>query len=322
MHFWIVLMLLRTLEASAQASATRPTTGSVSEASTVVPITSEFVVSQADIVNGTYIVALNSQLDYNDVLLRHAQRLTFNIRTVPEFFPLEELPGYCGNFSTEQIEEICRDVANVDLVEQDIRTEVPHVMPNEAEEEGDENLASSINQQLADGLEKHSRSSKRQSPQSLWSETSNILSRATRPFKTVITQSTNYNLEMITGQPLGSHHWLGYKHLMNAGHGVHAYVMDSGIGLHEDFHGRVHRMTRGPRSPYTNTAWDSSASHGTNVAGIIGGATVGVAPNVTIIDVKIADEEGGRLSWAIRAVEDVIKRHKSMIRSRGYKRFK
>lgn len=84
--------------------------------------------------------------------------------------------------------------------------------------------------------------------------------------------------------------------------GVHAFVIDTGIlPTHVDFGGRV-------AAGYTAIA-DGRGSvdcngHGTHVAGTIGGATWGVAKNVTLVPVRVLDCAGsGSFSGVIAGVD-------------------
>jgi subtilisin family serine protease len=121
--------------------------------------------------------------------------------------------------------------------------------------------------------------------------------------------------------PIGSTKRFGYTY---TGAGVRAYVVDTGVrGSHSEFGGRVTvgaNMTVDPEiadpkndpneedpipldyAPANNpcngnVASDNwNATHGTGVASVLGGATVGVARGVTIVPVKVAscfvDEDG------------------------------
>ncbi len=92
------------------------------------------------------------------------------------------------------------------------------------------------------------------------------------------------------------------------GRGVTVYVFDGGISTtHPELAGRV-------RIGYSGFADDPKIcnAHGTAVAGAIGGATLGVAPDVQIVDVKMVQCE--RLRGTIKAIVDgahwVIEDHK------------
>ena len=94
------------------------------------------------------------------------------------------------------------------------------------------------------------------------------------------------------------------------GHGVHAYVIDSGIrATHAEFGGRVLGAFtalddgRGTEDCY---------GHGTHVAGILGGATYGVAKGVTLHAVRVLDCVGsGSVSDAIAGIDWVTAHHVS-----------
>jgi len=79
------------------------------------------------------------------------------------------------------------------------------------------------------------------------------------------------------------------------GKGVTMYIMDSGVRAdHEELKGRVRTGT--------NTIGGASGDcngHGTHVAGTAGGMTVGVAPGVNIVDVKVTNCDGGTTGQAL-----------------------
>lgn len=92
------------------------------------------------------------------------------------------------------------------------------------------------------------------------------------------------------------------------GRGVTVYVFDGGISTtHPELAGRV-------RLGFSGFADDPKIcnAHGTAVAGAIGGATLGVAPDVEIVDVKMVQCE--KLRGTIKAIVDgarwVIEDHK------------
>lgn len=95
----------------------------------------------------------------------------------------------------------------------------------------------------------------------------------------------------------------------NTGAGVTAYVIDSGAWMsHVEFADRI------PYGYYHDFgdetgAWDCSG-HGTHVSGTIGGATYGVAKQVTIIPVKVLDCDGfGNEGAMLDAIDAVIADH-------------
>jgi subtilisin family serine protease len=75
-----------------------------------------------------------------------------------------------------------------------------------------------------------------------------------------------------------------YKHF-GTGHGITVYVFDGGVlETHPELAGRVRRGF----DAFPNEAHLCNA-HGTAVAGAIGGATLGVAPDVEIVDIKMVE---------------------------------
>ncbi|MEU3722769.1 S8 family peptidase [Streptomyces sp. NPDC031705] len=100
----------------------------------------------------------------------------------------------------------------------------------------------------------------------------------------------------------GSYTYAGKK-----GHGVTVYVLDTGINtLHQEFGGRARNGYNGmPRED----AQDCNG-HGTHVAATVGGATYGVAKDVSLVGVKVADCRGdGRLSVILRGLDWMLKDH-------------
>ncbi|CCH42746.1 putative secreted protein [Wickerhamomyces ciferrii] len=85
------------------------------------------------------------------------------------------------------------------------------------------------------------------------------------------------------------------------GKGITAYVLDSGVAiLNPDFQGRA---KHGGNFAFLGINGDFYG-HGTNVAGIIGSKTYGVAKEVDIIDVKIAGLlDGGSTESVLKGIE-------------------
>ncbi len=92
------------------------------------------------------------------------------------------------------------------------------------------------------------------------------------------------------------------------GEGVRAYVIDSGVyAEHADFEGRVTDGFDGVRDG-GGTA--DCVGHGTHVAGILAGATFGVAKEATIVPVRMLGCAGsGSLSGIIAGLEWVVGDH-------------
>lgn len=91
-----------------------------------------------------------------------------------------------------------------------------------------------------------------------------------------------------------------YIHDPKGGEGVTAYLIDSGLKLDEDFEGRA---SHGKAISFPPTSEDL-LGHGTHVGGIIGSKTWGVAKQVHIVSVSVANFYGGVFeSDLIRAVD-------------------
>lgn len=89
------------------------------------------------------------------------------------------------------------------------------------------------------------------------------------------------------------------------GRGVTAYIVDSGINTqHVDFGGRAYWGT--------NTVGDGRNydcnTHGTHVAGTVGGTSMGVAKNVNLVAVKVLDCSGsGSVSGIVAGLDWVLR---------------
>jgi subtilisin family serine protease len=98
----------------------------------------------------------------------------------------------------------------------------------------------------------------------------------------------------------------GLYHYDGTGQDVNVYVVDSGIRItHNDFGGRAaHAVT------FVDDSFDDCHGHGTHVAGIIGGATYGVAKNVRLWNVRVLNcSNSGFLSSVIAAVDWITAHH-------------
>ncbi|MFD6872755.1 MULTISPECIES: S8 family serine peptidase [unclassified Streptomyces] len=87
--------------------------------------------------------------------------------------------------------------------------------------------------------------------------------------------------------------------------GVTVYVVDTGINTaHQEFGGRA-RV--GYNAVFMEGAADCNG-HGTHVAATVGGATYGVAKEVSLVGVKVADCRGdGKLSAILRGLDWLVK---------------
>lgn len=90
------------------------------------------------------------------------------------------------------------------------------------------------------------------------------------------------------------------------GVGVDAYVVDTGIRLtHAEFNGRI----RAGYDAYDQGAVDCNG-HGTHVAGTLAGTTYGVAPEASVVAVRVLGCDGeGTISDVVAGIEWVISDH-------------
>jgi len=95
-----------------------------------------------------------------------------------------------------------------------------------------------------------------------------------------------------------------------SGQGVRAYVIDTGVYQnHPEFVGRIEAGFDAVGDGYGS---NDCQGHGTHVAGTIGGKTVGVAPGVQIVPVRVLDCLGfGDTASIISGIEYVINNAKS-----------
>ncbi len=122
-----------------------------------------------------------------------------------------------------------------------------------------------------------------------------------------------------TSRLLNAYIWaIGADRLWNEapylqGQGVTVAIVDSGVNSHDDLKnpdGSLRIATSVHFNSFTNNARDKYG-HGTHVAGTIGGngslsagAYIGVAPKVTIVNVKVSDEKGrGRTSDVVAGLQ-------------------
>jgi subtilisin family serine protease len=97
----------------------------------------------------------------------------------------------------------------------------------------------------------------------------------------------------------------GYSYAYT-GHGVTAYIIDSGIRFdHVDFEGRA---KRGFDAFSDGQDGSDCRGHGTHVAGTVGGRTWGVAKSVRLVSVRVLDCNGrGTVSGAIAGIDWIIR---------------
>lgn len=100
------------------------------------------------------------------------------------------------------------------------------------------------------------------------------------------------------------------------GEGVDVYIVDSGMdSSHEEFRGNPRRIVANvydPRfSSFKNIPLNNDeVGHGTHIAGIVGGRTVGVAPSANLLGVRVMDASGegydSDIIWGLQFVYDLF----------------
>lgn len=96
------------------------------------------------------------------------------------------------------------------------------------------------------------------------------------------------------------------------GAGVTAYIIDTGMrATHTEFGGRV-AVGSGFNSFNDGNGTNDCHGHGTHVAGTVGGATFGVAKNVTLVPIRVLNCLGsGPISGVIAGVDYVTSHHQA-----------
>jgi subtilisin family serine protease len=96
------------------------------------------------------------------------------------------------------------------------------------------------------------------------------------------------------------------------GNGVTAYIIDTGIrATHNEFGGRVN-VGAGFTSINDGNGTNDCNGHGTHVSGTVGGATYGVAKNVSFVPVRVLNCQGsGTTSGVIAGVDYVTSHHQA-----------
>ncbi|PHH85151.1 hypothetical protein CDD83_830 [Cordyceps sp. RAO-2017] len=108
-----------------------------------------------------------------------------------------------------------------------------------------------------------------------------------------------------------------YTYDSRAGEGTWAYVIDSGINRnHVEFNGRAipGKCFASDCPPHDD--WGDGNGHGTQVAGVIGGMTYGVAKKATLVDVRVLNKcNGATMTISIKAIlwaaEDIVLHHRA-----------
>ncbi|NJQ05097.1 S8 family peptidase [Streptomyces lonarensis] len=96
----------------------------------------------------------------------------------------------------------------------------------------------------------------------------------------------------------------GRYEVTGTGRGVTAYIVDTGLDFdHEEFGGRA---VSGYDAVDDGRAGEDCHGHGTHVAGIVGGATHGVAREVDLVSVRILDCEGTGSTAGVLAALDWV----------------
>lgn len=120
-------------------------------------------------------------------------------------------------------------------------------------------------------------------------------------------------------QPLSLNSFNQYLFDNDAGAGVTAYVIDTGVNVqHELFDGRA---VWGATIP-SGDADEDGNGHGTHCAGTIGSKAYGVAKSADIVAVKVLRSNGsGSMSDVVKGVEFAAKSHQAAVKA-GKKGFK
>ncbi len=93
----------------------------------------------------------------------------------------------------------------------------------------------------------------------------------------------------------------------DAGSGVNVYIVDTGIAAHSDFKGRT---AQGFTAFNDGVGTSDCNGHGTHVAGVVGGSSVGVAKSATLVPVRVLDCIGaGSTSTVIAGLDWILQDH-------------
>jgi len=99
----------------------------------------------------------------------------------------------------------------------------------------------------------------------------------------------------------------GKYEYQTSGRGVRVYVIDSGVTMVSELNGRVEN---GAFNRSIATTSDDCSGHGTSVASVVAGRTLGVAPQATIVPIRVFSCAGtGYQSYSIEALSWVASNH-------------
>ena len=286
------------------------------------------------IVHNIYIVHLDPDFSLDENLEKHFEFLEKNLTSKDGVTALEILPGYIGTFDKQSINKTRAEIGVVKLAERNFVVQQDTELPDPTEEQG-RGLTSRLKnlRRAAQDLNPLQPLPKRPKIWNQGGASDNRTSAADKPFANLMTTLTEeYNLRIIS-QPENetwSTYKKGYEHWRGSGFVVKSYVFDGGIALnHPEFQGRAVNIR--PHS-YIDPRWAAQTSkaspeearnveddsgHGTHVAGILGGSVVGVAPNTTIVSVKVCLQGKCYYGGILKALEDVIKLHEWYKRANG-----
>jgi len=126
-------------------------------------------------------------------------------------------------------------------------------------------------------------------------------------FPSAIQYNATWNLARISHhERLNRATYKKYLYNENAGKGVTAYVLDSGVFVaHADFGGRARWGAN-----FAQGEPDADIiGHGTHIAGILAGTKFGVAKKAQIVAVKVLGGRSGSTMAVIKGIEWAVKDH-------------
>lgn len=107
----------------------------------------------------------------------------------------------------------------------------------------------------------------------------------------------------------------GQPRATNTARGIDVYVVDTGVlASHPEFEGRVKNGFNAINGG-SDTNDTSSSAHGTMVASLIAGKSIGAAREANIIPVKITEDQTFQSYEVLKALDWIFKRHKSLNRT-------